>query len=84
MNYTYEAIKIALSEEPDNAIMEPTKSETLRGKIYISATKVLKGIRKSYDKGKFLLEESLASTNPPLTSKLGMFPNQTETPSLFL
>lgn len=55
--YSYEVIKIELLEE-SNSPTELNSPNSEIGGLSIETTKLLKGIEKSYDKGKYLLDES--------------------------
>ena len=55
--YTFEVIKIELFDESNSSISTPNSPNSLGGLI-INATNILQNVEKSYDKGKFLLEES--------------------------
>ena len=55
--YSYEVTKIELLEE-SNSPTELNSPNSEIGGLSIETTKLLKGIEKSYDKGKYLLDES--------------------------
>ena len=56
--YSFEVIKIVLLDESNSTILG-TKVADSKESGQLSATKLLQNIEKSYDKGKFLLEESI-------------------------
>ena len=55
--YTFEVIKIVLLDESNSTILG-TKVADSKESSLLSVAKLLQNIEKSYDKGKFLLEES--------------------------
>ena len=55
--YTFEVIKIVLLDE-SNSTSLGTKVADSKESSLLSVAKLLQNIEKSYDKGKFLLEES--------------------------
>ena len=55
--YTFEVIKIELFDESNSSISTPNSPNSLGG-LSIRVANILQNIEKSYDKGKFLLEES--------------------------
>ena len=58
--YSFEVIKIELLDESNSSIMAPNHPNSQRGLI-IRVANILHNVEKSYDKGKFLLEESKKS-----------------------
>ena len=55
--YSFEVIKIVLLDESNSTILG-TKVADSNESSQLSATNLLQNVEKSYDKGKFLLEES--------------------------
>lgn len=63
--HSYEITKIELLEAPsDGVVSNSGEHVAMTSKSSISAAKLLKGVEKSYDSGKFLLEESEKAENP--------------------
>ena len=56
--YTFEVIKIVLLDESNSTILGTKVADSTKSG-QLSATKLLQNVEKSYDKGKFLLEESI-------------------------
>ena len=64
--HSFEVTEIELLPEDNSSIkMEPTASD-YQGQLPHGTAKLLKGIEKSYDSGKFLLEESEKASESPL------------------
>ena len=55
--YTFEIIKIELFDESNSSILTANDPNSLGG-LTINTANLLQNVEKSYDKGKFLLEES--------------------------
>ena len=55
--YSFEVIKIELFDESNSPISTPNHPNS-QGGLIIRVAKILQNVEKSYDKGKFLLEES--------------------------
>lgn len=65
--HSYEITKIELLEAPsDGVVSNSGEHVAMTSKSSISAAKLLKGVEKSYDSGKFLLEESEKASESPL------------------
>ena len=56
--YTFEVIKIELFDYESNSSISTPNSPNSQGGLSIRVAKLLQNVEKSYDKGKFLLEES--------------------------
>ena len=56
--YTFEVIKIVLLDESNSTILGTKVADSTKSG-QLSAAKLLQNVEKSYDKGKFLLEESI-------------------------
>ena len=56
--YTFEIIKIELFDYESNSSISTPNSPNSQGGLSIRVAKLLQNVEKSYDKGKFLLEES--------------------------
>ena len=56
--YTFEVIKIELFDYESNSSISTPNSPNSQGGLSIRVAKILQNVEKSYDKGKFLLDES--------------------------
>jgi len=61
-SYSFEVTKIELLDESNNSILD-LKVAVQNGTSQLSVAKLLQNVEKSYDKGKFLLEESENDSN---------------------
>lgn len=61
--YSFEVIKIELFDNLSNSPISVANHPNSLGGLIINTTKILQNVEKSYDKGKFLLEESEKSVD---------------------